>query len=195
MNTSLEEILSAPETREVLNRIAEATALDATPRPQDSVAESMAILQREHIAARIRNALDALGCIPADLSRAEWLENMAQEIRNQQQPEEIGYSVTMPFKVGESGSKTTIEVYGEQASGEKIDGRGGKREGAGRKPNAENGKKAVGKLITLYPEEWERLDDLAKRLDKKRPAVIRMALDALEEKLKATETGTMLESA
>lgn len=38
--------------------------------------------------------------------------------------------------------------------------RGGKREGAGRKPGSGSGRKVVTASISMLPEDWQRLDVL-----------------------------------
>lgn len=175
----LKEILHRPDVRAALNLIAEAAAPDAAPLLANDVAEALAKVERERTAASIRTALEALDCAPEHLDRAAWLEKFAQESVEAQTVKTAACAMPSPFQA----HVTQFQPVKEETQPEEPDGRGGKREGAGRKKKYPNEKKTEAKLITLYPEEWAEIDRIAEILKVKRPKVIRMALEALTREL------------
>lgn len=55
---------------------------------------------------------------------------------------------------------------------------------AGRKPKPTD-QKTINKIIALYPEEWKKIDAIAREKGLSRSGVIRSALDAMEAQQKA----------
>lgn len=181
----LKDVLHRPDVRAALTLIAEAAAPDAAPLLANDVAAALAKVERERTAANIRAALEALDCVPDRLAYATWLENFAQGNAEAQTVKTAACAIPSPFQV-----RTTMRIQAEEEKQpEEPDGRGGKREGAGRKKKYPHEKKAEAKLITLYPEEWAELDRIAEMLKVKRPKVIRMALEALTRELEGKNIG------
>lgn len=172
MESSLDQLLQDPSIRHALDRIAQAAAPDAAPMDAKDVLTSTAILQREQTAARLREALSILKCAPVELERAAGLERMT--------------GLTRP-KLNEETTQTTPE---ENKEAELVEtpkaGRGGKREGAGRKPQESDqtpdpDMDSVAKSIKLKAFEWNEIDIIADDKETTRSGVIRQALEALKK--------------
>lgn len=156
---TLEEILKDPQAQTLLSQIMTAAAAENLPQDTATLATAMAITAREEAAAKTRAAIQSLTeIVPTLKARADFLDR-----------------ATSQATIQPTAKASLPPSHAEEPS---PDGRGGKREGSGRKTKTDDAK-TVNRTIALYPEEWEQLDAISHALGTTRSGTIRRMLAAM----------------